>query len=251
MFHFLSSVSFEIRQENVYHFFFNKIPKDLQAIKKRDNFNHHYLKSMKDYIYLALYASAPPTLVIFQNHLTKHGISSVYLFSLDATTHFENLFMHLKTIAYEPKALICILLFVITVRWLFYYKSQQNRQKPLHSKNEVIALPIEEINIEEKQKSVYFEKAIDEPEWERFETMVFSSFPELKQTLVACKEFLPAVEVRISCLIRIEINKNDICILTGLSQDRLEKHLSHLRKCLNIPLNQSIDSFLLTAKQIR
>jgi|GEM_PF-6556641 len=194
---------------------------------------------MKNYICLALYASAIPTLTIFQDYFFDNRISSIYLFSLDNDI-IENLFIHLENTPWQPKALVCVLLFAITIRYFFYSKSQKKHRSKTGKIESLTIVP----SFQGKQQSIFFQKDISEPEWERFETMVFSSFPKLREALVSSKEVLPSVEVRISCLICIETNKNDICVLTGINQDALAKHLSHLHQCFNLPLGQSVDDYI-------
>ncbi len=194
---------------------------------------------MKNYICLALHASAIPALTIFQDYASGNLNPSIYLFSLDNGI-IESLFIHLENTPWQPKALACMLLFAITLRWFFYSKSQKKH----HSKAGKIESLIKEPSFQGKQQSISLQKDISEPEWERFEAMVFSSFPKLREALVSSKEVLPSVEVRISCLICIETDKNDICVLTGIDQDALTKHLSHLHQCFNLPLGQSVDDYI-------
>lgn len=198
---------------------------------------------MKNYISLALFAGAIPTIAIFQNPFLWKINSAVSLVSLHGD-HLEDCFSYFCNATWLSAAAIGLILFCFSAICFFFYKGVKRLKKANLSTQENALEPIEEEKHTAEEPATHIQKDINDAEWERFREMTFSSYPHLQEALDACAQSLPPIEVYIACLIYIEISEKDICTFLNIDQDALAMHQLHLRKGLNVPANQSLEYYI-------
>ncbi len=198
---------------------------------------------MKNYLWLPLFAGAIPITTIFQIDGSSNFLLAIDLIAFNGSV-FEKCLPYFSDVAWLSKALVTLLLLAVVVRWFFYRKAQREKEES-DGEEAQEASPLAETQVPQvEKKAESLEKSVKDSEWQRFREMMFSSYPQLEDTLNASHEKLSLTEVNIACLIYIEISEKDICTFLNIDQDTLAMHRLHLRKCLNIPANQSLEYYI-------